>query len=86
MYKASVQYQPDNASYRNSLGGMYLMLERYRKAIEQYQEAIRLQPSEARFHLYLSKAYELAGDKSKAAETYRRYEQLKAKNRSAAAP
>lgn len=86
MYLASVQYQPDNATYRNSLAGMYMMLERYQKAIDQYQQAIRLKPSEARFHLHLSKACKLVGDEAKADEAYHRYEQLKAKSRSATAP
>jgi tetratricopeptide (TPR) repeat protein len=77
MYKACVQHQPDNATYRNGLGGMYLMLKQYQEAVKQYQAAIRLDPSEARFYLHLSKAHELAGNRAKADEAQRRYEQLK---------
>ena len=52
------------------------MLERYPEAIQQYQNAIRLKPSEARLYLNLSKAYELSGAQAEAEKIYREYERL----------
>ena len=74
MYQKAIQQKPNVATYRNSLGGAYLMLEQYPKAIEQYQTAIHLKPSEPRFYLNLSKAYELAGAHTEAEKTYKEYE------------
>jgi len=52
-------------------------MEKYPQAIAQFQTAIRLDPSEPRFHLHLSKAYEQAGDSAKAEEEYHHYQSLK---------
>jgi predicted Zn-dependent protease len=76
MYEKAIQQKPNVATYRNSLAGAYLMLERYSEAIQQYQTAISLKPSEPRFYLYLSKAYELSGAQAEAEKTYREYERL----------
>jgi len=50
-----------------------------RRAIDQYQTAIHLKPSEPRFYLNLSKAYELAGAHTEAEKTYQEYERLTSK-------
>ena len=76
-----IAHKPNVATYRNSLGGVYLMLEDYAGAIEQYQTAIHLQPTEPRFYLNLSKAYELAGAHTEAAKIYQEYERLTSKSK-----
>ena len=81
MYEKVIAYKPNVATYRNSLGGVYLMLEAYAEAIAQYRTAIDLKPSEPRFYLNLSKAYELAGEQTEAAKIYREYERRTSKSK-----
>ena len=52
------------------------MLERYPEAIQQYQTALRLKPSEPRFYLNLSKAYRLIGAAAEAEKAHQEYERL----------
>ncbi len=81
IYGHLVKEYPQSAVYRNSLGVVYMMLEKPRQAIVQFETATRLGITNLKqalsLHRNLAKAYRQIGDKSKAAEAYQLYLTLK---------
>jgi Flp pilus assembly protein TadD len=57
------------------------MMGKDRKAIEQFQTAVRLNPFEPSFHLNLAETYKRAGDRAKAEEEFRLYQHLLSQKR-----
>ena len=62
----------------NFLGTSYIHANQPAKAIQSYQEALRLDPKLAEAHLNLGYAYERAGRASAAQDEYRKACELKA--------
>jgi len=52
---------PDDPAAYHNLGAVYLQAEQYEKAVEAFQESIRLRPDFAETHASLRRALELAG-------------------------
>ena len=73
VYGHLVETRPESAVYRNSLGVVYMMLEKPRQAIVQFETAARLAPNNPQVYRNLAKAYRQIGEQEKAAKAYQRY-------------
>ena len=56
-----MKLQPGNAYFRNMLGITYGQQGMYDRALKQFEEAVRLDPSEPAYRLNLDKASGLKG-------------------------
>ncbi|MBW2055864.1 MAG: tetratricopeptide repeat protein [Deltaproteobacteria bacterium] len=56
-YKKALQYDPDWPECTSNLGNVYLVTNRLRDAIEQYERAISLSPGRASFYFNLHRAF-----------------------------
>ena len=73
VYGHLVETRPESAVYRNSLGVVYMMLEKPRPAIVQFETAARLAPNNPQVYRNLANAYRQIGEQEKAAKAYQRY-------------
>ena len=73
VYGHLVETRPESAVYRNSLGVVYMMLEKPRPAIVQFETAARLSPNNPQVYRNLANAYRQIGEQEKAAKAYQRY-------------
>ena len=65
---------PDNAALRNNLAVLYAMRKEYRRAIEEYRRAVKLDPGLAGAYLDMGIIYvDYLGERQKAAEAFRKY-------------
>ncbi len=73
VYGHLVETRPDSAVYRNSLGVVYMMLEKPRQAVVQFETAARLAQNNPQVYRNLANAYRHIGEQEKAAQAYQRY-------------
>ena len=73
VYGHLVESRPESAVYRNSLGVVYMMLEKPRQAVVQFETAARLAPNNPQVYRNLANAYRQIGEQTKAEQAYQRY-------------
>ena len=73
IYGHLVESRPESAVYRNSLGVVYMMLEKPRQAVVQFETAARLAPNNPQVYRNLANAYRQIGEQTKAEQAYQRY-------------
>ena len=76
VYGGLVEAHPESAIYRNSLGIVYMMIEKPRQAIAQFETATRLGSTNPQLYRNLANAYRQIGERTKAEQAYRRYRSL----------
>ena len=76
VYGHLVEAYPESAIYRNSLGIVYMMLEKPRQAIAQFETASHLNTTNPQLYRNLANAYRQAGEPEKAELAYQRYQSL----------
>lgn len=81
IYGHLVESRPESAVYRNSLGVVYMMLEKPRQAVVQFETAARLAPNNPQVYRNLANAYRQIGEQTKAEQAYQRYRSQNEKHR-----
>ena len=76
VYGGLVETYPESAVYRNSLGIVYMMLQKPRQAIAQFETAARLNTTNPQLYRNLANAYRQVGEQVKAEQAYQRYRSL----------
>ncbi|MGD1700855.1 tetratricopeptide repeat protein [Dapis sp. BLCC M229] len=64
--------KPDNALYYGSRGALYFQQQKYKEAIVDLTEGMRLQPEDARFYYFRAKVYYQSKEKEKAREDFKK--------------
>jgi tetratricopeptide (TPR) repeat protein len=73
----SLQKNPDYAESHYELGNVYSKLERWKDAIQEYEDAIKLKPDLSEAHYRLSQAYRRTGNLTKADQELQIHQKLK---------
>lgn len=71
------QKDPQNAEYKTEIGNAYYDMGQYSKAIDAYQESLKLRPEDPRVETDLAACYHLIGEHDKALELLNRVLQYK---------
>jgi Flp pilus assembly protein TadD len=82
-FRQSVERKPDYALAWYALGNVSLGSKNYDEAVSAFEKAARLDSRNARVFVYLGYAYNLAGKKQKALDSYRRAVILNSEDREA---
>ena len=75
-YQLAVELRPENATYRNSLGSVYLKMDCPKLAIQQLEIAAELEPQNEKIFNNLAIAYQQTDQNELAESTYIRYQKL----------
>ena len=79
LFVATVRSSPYSWQAHNNMGGVYLKIRDYEKALREFGLAIRLQPNAVEAHYNMALTYGILGDKNKAIECYSRVLKIKPK-------
>lgn len=80
LYTEAIQLQPDNASYYGNRSACYMMLGRYKEALEDSQKSIVIDPGFIKGYIRIAKCYIAFGDLSAAKVTLNKVKELDPRN------
>ena len=75
-FKKAIQYNPEDASAYNGLGGAFLIANNYEEAILNLKKALELRPDYAQALYNIGRAYIGIEDKENSRRVFLRYKQL----------